>query len=255
MQFEHLRIEASGPVGSLTLNRPEKLNALSVGMIDEICAAARWFDAQDDVRVVILNGAGRAFCAGADLDWFDPRGNPCFHREADKGRSMAETVEGMRAITVASIHGPCIGGGLVLASACDLRVAARSAVFAIPEVDLGIPLAWGGVPRLMRELGPAMVKELVMTCRRFDAEEALALGFLNRVVSDEDVAHATRELAQVVAQKPRSAVLATKRHVNAVGAQMVGTTHAWSDADGLTAAFLDVEAEEARRRYFEARRR
>ena len=83
------------------------------------------------------------------------------------------------------MHGWCVGGGLVLAAVCDLRVAGRSARFSIPEVELGIPLAWGGIPRLVREIGPALTKELVMTCREFGPDEAKAAGFLNRVVDDD----------------------------------------------------------------------
>lgn len=255
MQFETIKLDARGAVGTLTLNRPQKLNALSMPMLAELRAAAHWFDDQPQVRAVVVRGEGRAFCAGADLAWFDPKGNPSFHRDADSGRLMAEALEAMRAVTVVAIHGPCIGGGLVLAAACDLRVAGESAVFAIPEVDLGIPLAWGGVPRLMREIGPALTKELVMTCRQFDAPEARSAGFLNRVVADAEVASEARRLAEQVAAKPCSAILATKRQVNAVSTAMVGTSHAWSDADGLLAAFLDAEADEARRRYLDARRR
>jgi enoyl-CoA hydratase/carnithine racemase len=167
---------------------------------------------------------------------------------------MAEALESMRAVTVAAIHGSCIGGGLVLAAACDLRVAGEGTVFSIPEVDLGIPLAWGGIPRLLREIGPALTRELVMTCRRFDAAEARTAGFLNRVVADDAVISEARALAERVAAKPRSAILATKRHVNAVAAQAMGTANAWSDADGLLAAFMDDEAAAARRRYVESRR-
>jgi enoyl-CoA hydratase/carnithine racemase len=106
----------------------------------------------------------------------------------------------------------------------------------------------------MREIGPALTKELVMTCRRFDAAAARSIGFLNRVVPDVDVVAEARRLAEQVAAKPRNVILATKRHVDAVSAAMVGSAHAWSDADGLLAAFLDEEAGEARRRYLAARR-
>ena len=95
---------------------------------------------------------------------------------------MAEAIESMRAITIARIHGHCVGGGCGAGGACDLRVAADTTRFSIPEVDLGIPLAWGGIPRLVREIGPAMTKELVLSCRPFSAEEARGLGFVNRVV-------------------------------------------------------------------------
>lgn len=164
---------------------------------------------------------------------------------------MAEALEAMRPLAIAAIRGWCVGGAVVLAAACDLRVAAADARFSIPEVDLGIPLAWGGIPRLVREIGPARTKELVVTCRPFDAAEALGAGFLNRVVPPAELDAAVDELATDVAAKAPLAVEATKRHANAVTAQMVGTGRSWSDADSLTAALLDEDCRAARRAYLE----
>ena len=168
---------------------------------------------------------------------------------------MAEAIEGMRAVTVARIQGWCVGGGLVLAAACDLRVAGASARFSIPEIDLGVPLAWGGIPRLVREIGPALTKELVITCREFSPQEAQAAGFLNRVVTDGELDAVVQALAAQVAAKPAMPVIATKRHVNAVTAQMVGTARAWSDADGLVGGLLDPECGAARQDYIKGRGR
>jgi enoyl-CoA hydratase/carnithine racemase len=142
----------------------------------------------------------------------------------------------------------------VLAAACDLRVAADDARFSIPEVDLGIPLAWGGIPRLVREIGPALTKELVLTCRPFDAAEAKAAGFLNRVVPADELDASVLALARSLAAKASHALFSTKRHVNAVTDQMVGTMRSWSDADGLVTAFSDPECADARRAYLRARR-
>jgi enoyl-CoA hydratase/carnithine racemase len=147
----------------------------------------------------------------------------------------------MRAVTVAKIRGWCVGGGLVLAGVCDLRVAARSARFSIPEVELGIPLAWGGIPRLVREIGPAMTKELVMTCREFGPDEAKAAGFLNRVVDDDRLDAEVEELVATLVRMPKLALLSTKAHTNAVSESMVGTGRSWSDADGLLAGLRDPE--------------
>ena len=108
-----------------------------------------------------------------------------------------------------------------------------------------LPLAWGGIPRLMREIGPALTKELVMTCRPFDAAEAKAAGFLNRVVPAADLDAEVEDLAEAVASRPRIATLATKAHTNAVTSQMVGTGRSWSDADGLGLALRDPEARAA----------
>ena len=174
---------------------------------------------------MILSGRGRAFTAGADLASFgDAEANAGLSPRdaADAGRRMAEAIEAMRAVTVAAIHGYCIGGGVVLAAACDLRVAADDTVFSIPEVDLGIPLAWGGIPRLVREIGPAMTRELVMTCRRFTAKEAKRLGFLNRVVPADDVMATAEGLASDLVAKSRLTLTATKDAVNAVLATQSG---------------------------------
>ena len=159
----------------------------------------------------------------------------------------------MNALTIARIHGWCVGGGVVLAAACDLRVAVDSARFSIPEVDLGIPLAWGGIERLVREIGPALTKELVITCREFSALEAQQAGFINRVAEETSLDNTVEELAVSIAAKPRIPVLATKRHTNAVTAQMVGADRAWSDADGLVAALIDPECCAAREVYIKSR--
>ena len=251
--FETLRVENDGPLGRLTLDRPQKLNPLSPMTLRELAAAARWFDEQADVKVVVVTGAGRVFSAGADLTSFSGPQERGIRESADLGREMADALERMRALSVAAIRGWCVGGGVVLAAACDLRVAAAGTRFSIPEVDLGIPLAWGGIPRLVREIGPALTKELVMTCRPFGADEARAAGFLNRVVPAGQLDNEVEELAEAVASRSRFAVLATKAHTNAVTEQMVGLARSWSDADGLAGGLRDAEGRRAREHYLEER--
>ncbi len=252
--FDTLTATASGRIGRLTLARPDKLNPLSWQCLDEIGRAARWFDDQRDVTVVVVTGAGRAFSAGADLSSFDTRSDITTREVGEYGRKMADALEAMEALAIARIQGWCVGGGLVLAAACDLRLAGESARFSIPEVDLGIPLAWGGIPRLVREIGPALAKELVLTCRPFDATEARSAGFLNRVVADDALDEAVEQLASQIAAKAPLTIRATKRHVNSVTDQMVGTMRSWSDADGLANAFNDEECGDARRAYLAGRR-
>jgi enoyl-CoA hydratase/carnithine racemase len=253
--FETLLTAVDGSVGRLTLNRPEKLNPLSPQTLAELAAAARWFDEQSDVKVVIVRGAGRAFSAGADLSTFGGPQEVGIREAADRGRRMADALEQMRALSIAAIQGWCVGGGVVLAAACDLRVASEDARFSIPEVDLGLPLAWGGIPRLVREIGPALTRELVLTCRPFDAAEAKAAGFLNRVVPADALDATVEELAGSLAAKASHAIFSTKRHVNAVTGQMVGSMRSWSDADGLGTAFGDEECGAARRDYLRSRAR
>ena len=139
--FTTLRLAVDAPISRLTLSRPERLNALSPHVLSELITAAEIVGANSGVKVVIVGGAGRAFCAGFDLDTVGDR--PAAD-QVDLGRRMADAVSGIPALTIAAIHGHCVGGALVLAAACDIRIAAESTRFAIPEVDLGIPLAWGG---------------------------------------------------------------------------------------------------------------
>jgi enoyl-CoA hydratase/carnithine racemase len=250
---DHLLVEAEGPLGRLTLDRPEKLNPLSTSVLLGIESAARWFDERPEVRVVVVSGTGRAFSAGADLAAFagPPADGVAVRDAVDAGRRMADALEAMRAVTVARIQGHCIGGGVVLAAACDLRVAGASAVFAIPEVDLGIPLSWGGVPRLVREIGAPATRDLVMTCRRVGASEARELGLVQRVVDDDGLDDAVETLAAQLAPRAPAALLPTKRHVDAITAQMVGLGRSWDEADGFLTALHDEDSRAAAARYLE----
>jgi len=243
MSFTTIEIGSDGARGWLELNRPDKRNPLSMTTLTELAEAARWFDERPEVKVVVVSGRGRSFSAGADMSTFSTPDPALSVRDAaDLGRIMADAVEAMVAVTIARVHGHCVGGGLVLAAACDLRVAADDTYFSIPEVDLGIPLAWGGIPRLVREIGPALTKELVLTCRPFTADEAHAAGFLNRVVPADDLDAEVDTLVEQLVAKSALTLRATKRHVDAVTDQAVGISRAWSDADGLVSALHDPES-------------
>ena len=253
MDFETLAVEVNGSIGRLTLNRPERLNAMSSTMLGELVEAARWFDSQPDVRVVIVRGAGRAFSAGADLkdsSRSEADGWLARRAAAQAGSRMMDAIEAMKATTIASVHGYAVGGAVLLMAACDLRVAAEDAVFSIPEVELGIPLAWGGIPRLVREIGPAMTKELVITCRQFTPQEAKAMGFVNRVVPPAELDRETVKLAEEIALMPAVPVAITKEHVNAVTRSMAGSG-SYADGDVLLSAFSSPESVEARKAYVE----
>jgi enoyl-CoA hydratase/carnithine racemase len=243
VEFDDLSVSVDGAIGSIMLNRPERLNALTYQTLHELATAARWFDDQGDVKVVTVTGAGKAFSSGFDLNAFaapDPNAPP---RElADVGRIMADAVTDMRAITIVGMHERCVGGALILAAACDLRIASHGCLFSIPEADLGIPLGWGGIPRLVREIGPAATKELVLTCREFTAAEAAAMGFLNSVVPPDRLTTAVDELAAKVAGRSQLVIRATKSHVNAVSDEIASTADARRDADVIVSALTDEES-------------
>jgi enoyl-CoA hydratase/carnithine racemase len=255
-EFQTIRVEVEDALGRLTLNRPERLNAVGATMLREIAEAARWFDSHRELRVVIVSGAGRAFCAGADL-----KDSPAAARLANSwlyrrevgqyGLRAADALEQMRAVTIAQVHGYAVGGGVVLMAVCDLRIAADDAVFFIPEIELGIPLAWGGIPRLVREIGPALTKELVMTCRRFTPAEAKSIGFLNRVVPATQLESEVEQLARDLVAKPSVPVAITKEHVNAVVRAMGAGMTAFADGDLLLGASAEEESRAAARAYQE----
>jgi enoyl-CoA hydratase/carnithine racemase len=245
-----VRREVHGAVGRLTIARPEKLNALSRAVLEGLADGAAWFDRQPEVKVVVVSGEGRAFSAGFDLvdrTWAE-LGPP--ERSAEVGRAMAEAIAGMRALTIAAVRGHCVGGGVVLASACDLRIAADDVRFRIPEVDLGIPLFWTGTPRLVRELGPALTKELILTGRAFEAEEAKAIRFVNRVVPLAELDSATDAWAAELAGKPGLVLRTTKEQVELASPSVPegdgGTT---ADQRDFARALADPEARETAARY------
>lgn len=242
--FRTLTVSLDGSFGRLTLDQPERLNPLGSVALAELVEAAAWFDGTD-ASVVVVGGAGRAFSAGFDLRELsatptpsDPPSEPADPavRTPELGAAMAEAVAGMRAVTVAAVQGPCVGGGFVLALCCDLRVAAEDAWFSLPEVELGIPLAWGGVPRLVREIGPARTTELVLTCRRVPAQEAFDLGLLNRVVPTGQHQAAAEELAASVLSRRPEVVATTKRQVSEAAEALVPTDGTWAGTAHLVEA-------------------
>jgi enoyl-CoA hydratase/carnithine racemase len=253
--FETLLVEVDGRIGRVTLNRPDKLNALSRQLMSEIVELGAWLKLREDIRVVILSGAGRSFCAGFDLnDFSSASAGESPRQAADLGRLATNALTDVPQLTIAAVHGHCVGGGVVFVAACDLRVATTETTFIIPEVDLGIPLAWGGIPRLVREIGPALTKELVLTCRPFDAVEAKSIGFINRVVTPEDLDITVNELAENLASKTLYSLHSTKQQVNAVMEEIAGSGRSAGDADMLVYAMRDPESREATARYLAQRK-
>lgn len=231
---------------TVTLNRPEKLNAISNAVHRELQETCRQLQDDSDARVVIITGAGRAFSAGADLGGSArSTGGPEFSQRyssssileervrSSVGNRTAEALEGLDQVTIGAVNGLAIGGAVVLLACLDIRLAADSAWFSIPEVDLDIPLTWNALPRLMRELGPARTKELVMTCERFGATDALQWGFLNRVVPGGELLPQARDLAATLLAKDPMSLALTKSACNALASSMVPANGTYSDRELL----------------------
>jgi len=213
--YERISVEMAA-VGRITLSRPDKRNAIDRQMLAELIRAVRESDAEKSIRVVVIAGAGAAFSSGVDLDQAAEAraaGESAFEDFLALGDEAMAAVEGMRAVTIAAVHGNCVGAGMLLAAACDLRIASEDAVFSLPETRLGFPVVWGGIPLLLRHLGPAAVKDLVMTSRVVDAAEAFRLGFVTRIAATEPVEQAAESLAADLAGMPGQALSAAKRMI------------------------------------------
>ncbi len=236
---------------TITLNRPEKLNAINFRMHAELQQVCRELADDAEARVVILTGAGRAFSAGADLGASASGPNrPALASSADETSPLRERIrssagnrtcaalEGLDQVTIGAVNGLAIGGAVVFLACLDIRVAAESSWFSIPEVDLEIPLTWNALPRLMRELGPARTKELVMTCDRFSSEDALRWGFLNHRVPDAELLSRSRDLARKLLAKDPVSLALTKSTCNALAESMVPAHVTNSDRDYLVLARL-----------------
>ena len=240
---DKVQLEIKGHLATITLNKPERLNALDVEMWEAIGDAASAIDEAPDARVAVLKGAGGAFCAGLDvkagstLSALDVDGSPgttlaAVRRHLGHLQSCFNRLEACRVPVIAALERVCIGGGLELALCCDIRVAAESTVFSIPEVQVGIVPDMGGTQRLPRTIGIGMAKELIYTARRFDAAEALRIGFVNHIYPAGELGARAAELAAEIAANGPLAVRAAKQSID-------GTY--WHDRD----AWLRWEAEQA----------
>lgn len=207
-----LRCEVAGGIATLTLCRPAARNALNRALVAALLTALRDLAARPDLRVVILRGAGeRAFCAGADLR--ERLGLDAAARGAHTARiaAAADALAALPMPTIAALHGYTLAGGLELALACDIRLAAEDAVFGLPEVRIGIFPGAGAPARLPRLIGPGKARELIFSGRRIDAAEALACGLVERVVPVADLDATVAALAGEIAAAAPLAVRAAKR--------------------------------------------
>jgi len=215
LQFELLRYAADGPVARITLDRPEKRNALSIALSDELIRAIARVQESTAVKVLVIQGAGETFCAGDDItemhDWGDANG---VMRRARLYQTMANALEELDKVTVAAVDGFAVGGGLEITMACDFVVATRRALWGMPEVDVGITPGWGGTTRMARLIGRRMTKEVNLLGALHPARRAVELGLWNRVVGDDQLEAEVNALVEVLLSKNQQAVRQLKFIIN-----------------------------------------
>ena len=238
---ENIVVTRDGPIVTVTLNRPERRNSLSDDMLRELGSAFVKLRDDADSRVVVVTGAPPVFSAGADAR-ISSRMTEEERRQSFLGRKSQfrrlferanAVLEHLEQTTIAAINGHAIGGGWGLTLACDFRVAAAEAEMWIPEVDLGVPLGVASTTRFVRLVGPARAKEIIMTCRRYSAAEALGLGLVHRVVPRAELDKAVAELAAMLAAKPVRPLAEMKARINAIARTGI------PEVNAMTEGFLE----------------
>lgn len=247
--FEYLKYDVRDGIGVITVDRPSALNALNNEVMLELSIAFEMAEADLEVRALVITGTGRAFVAGADIGNLQRLGDAFAGREASlAGQDLTNTLAALPIPTIAAINGYALGGGLELALAADLRVAAPGARLGLPEVGLGLIPGYGGTQRLPRLIGQGRALDLILTGRHVDAAEALAMGLVNRV-ADDVLAAATELAAQAIRNAPIALGLAKEAVVRGldvtlnqgleIEADLFGMVVTTEDMQEGTSAFLE----------------
>jgi len=216
MDYKHIVYDKEGELAIITFNRPEVRNALNYLAIDETLEAARKAEADEAVRVLIFTGAGdKAFISGADIGELQQRNTLTeLEERSDRRRVLANLLETMAKPTVAAINGFAVGTGLEIAMACTLRVAADTAKFGLPEINVGIMPGNGGTQRLPRLVGKGRAMEMILTGELIDAAEACRIGLVNQVVPLTELMDHTKQIARKLATKSALALKIAKDAIN-----------------------------------------
>lgn len=241
--YEFIKIEKESHLAIVTLNKPAVRNALSAEFLEEIEQCALSFREDADTRVVIFTGAGKHFCAGADLKEFQRDDEPAMilkRRRLRLGERVMQAILGIDQITICAWNGGAIGGGGCIASATDFRIGAEDCFLYYPEIELGLNLMWQSLPRTVRLVGETRALRLAIGAERVDAQGLLQWGLIEKIVSVEELLNSAKEYAQTYINKPPIAAQMIKRSVNAFGRQLDGAVmHMDADQHFLTSKSTD----------------
>lgn len=221
-----IQFERRGAIAVVTLQRPSKLNALTPAMLERLETLASEVEAMNDVRAVVLTGAGsRAFCVGADInEWSALAPLDMWRQWVPRGHLVFNRLASLRVPLIAAVNGPALGGGLELAIAADIRIADEAATFALPEAGIATCPGWSGSQRLVSIIGASRVKLLALTGRRIDARRAFEFGLVDEVATSGQALNLALEMAEQVARLAPISVQLTKQLVNAANGEGCAVT-------------------------------
>ena len=247
-------LEHEGALSILTINRPDKLNALNAAVVAEIASAVKEIATRPETRTLIITGAGpKSFVAGADISEMSAMDEADARRFARAGHAAFSALELLDIPVIACVNGFALGGGCELALACDFIYASENAKFGQPEVKLGVIPGFGGTQRLLRRVGIAMARELVMTGKTISADEALRIGLVNRIVTPQsELLGAARETAKMIAGMGPLAVAQSKR-VLREGAAKELTAANDIEIEGFASCFTTTDQKEGMAAFLEKR--
>lgn len=252
----HVLIERDGPIGRLVLNRPDRLNAFFGRMRDEIADGLEALGTDEAVRVVVVTGRGRAFCAGADVDYMAGLLEAENYDEAnalvEAGRRVVEAVMSMPKPVIAALNGPAAGGGANLALCCDLKLASDRASIGQTFNRIGLHPDWGGTWIVPRLVGAARAAELFLFAEMIPAEDACAMGLLNRVVPHDELERVTTEWAERLVAKPALPMTLAKQALRRTWTSSLGEMLAF-EAEAQDRCFRSPDAREGIRAFTEKR--
>lgn len=243
MEFKSLVIEKKESVGIIKINRPESLNALNIETLGEIREAVTVLNNDDEVKVIIFTGEGKAFIAGADIKQMKDMNENDAREFCNLGQKIFDIIENLDKPVIAAVNGFALGGGCELAMACDIRIASENAKFGQPEVNLGIIPGFGGTQRLSRLVGKGIAKELIFTGDIIDAQAALRIGLINKVVSPENLLPEAIAMAEKIASKGPAAIMIAKSVINR-GLEVDLATGLTIERDGFVQCVASGEAKE-----------
>lgn len=250
--LENIKIEYNDGIAFLIMNRPKALNALNNKTLDELEKAFEVFEKSEEIKGIIITGEGKSFVAGADIAQIQ-------HYNSEKGRDYAgyaqvvfNKIESIRKPVIAAINGYALGGGCELAMCCDLRIASEKAIFGQPEVKLGVIPCFGGTQRLTRLVGAGRAKDLIYTARHINPDEALSIGLINRIVSEESLLDEAMAYMKTIINNAPMAIKYAKMVINkGADIDLKNALELEKDAAGL--AFATEDRQEGMTAFLEKR--